>query len=171
MTVYVNRIFFSNNDHPSEFSLSIYFQGCDRQPKCPMCHNPHTWEPYKGFKYEVSDLIDRLKSKIDDALETYDRIAVVYLGGEPLAPYNREAVLEISRELKETYGDRIVNTIYSWRTMDDIDKQGLEDYIEYMDEMVLGPYIHELRNEDENGNVLFPASKNQQYIVRTKAEI
>jgi anaerobic ribonucleoside-triphosphate reductase activating protein len=166
MIVYVNRIFFSTNDHPKLLSLSIYFQGCDKVPKCAFCHNKDTWEPFKGFKYEISELNEIIKDKVSYALETYEKIAVSFLGGEPLAPYNREAVLEISKELKEEFGDKIVNILFSWRTLEDIKNQNLEKYIEYIDEFVLGPYEHELRNVDKNGNVLFPASKNQKYIKR-----
>lgn len=168
MTVYVNRIFFSTNDHPKLLGISIYFQGCDRSPKCLLCHNKETWEPYRGFKYDLEDLIQILKDKITYALESYDKIAVVYLGGEPLAPYNRDSVFQISKELKEEFSEKIVNTLYSWRTLEEIEFQNLENYIVYMDELVLGPYDHAQRNVDEKGNVLFPASKNQKYIKLNK---
>ncbi|WP_232218217.1 MULTISPECIES: 4Fe-4S cluster-binding domain-containing protein [unclassified Thermosipho (in: thermotogales)] len=164
MKVYVNRVFFNTIDHPKYFALSIYFQGCDKQPKCPLCHNKDTWEPFKGFEYDVEALIKRLKEKINTIIDSYDKLAVVYLGGEPLAPYNRKAVFEISKALKEEFSDKIVNTIYTWRTLEDIDTQNLRNYITYMDEGILGPYEHDKRNIDENGNLLFPASKNQKYV-------
>ncbi|ABR30472.1 ribonucleoside-triphosphate reductase [Thermosipho melanesiensis] len=165
MKVHIYRIFFNTLDHPKHFALSIYFQGCDRIPKCPFCHNKETWEPFRGFEYNVEKLIIRIKEKINDIIDLHEKIAIVYLGGEPLAPYNRRALLEISKSLKEEFSEKIINTLYTWRTLEDIKNQKLSSFIEYIDEAILGPYDHDQRNTDKDGNLLFPASKNQKYII------
>jgi len=162
VNIYLNRMFFSN-DHPRLFGLSIYFQGCDRNPKCQYCHNQQTWKPYIGYEYELSELIAQVISKLDYAFESYNQLSLCYVGGEPLAPYNRDAVLEISRAVKLRFADRIVNTLFSWRMPDDIIDEGLLDYVEYIDEFVLGPYDYTKRNEID-GQLMFPASTNQIYL-------
>ncbi len=162
MNIHLNRMFFSN-DHPHLFGLSIYFQGCDRHPKCPYCHNPQTWQPGIGYEYDLNELIEIVIGKVEYVMQTYSKLAVCYVGGEPLAYYNRDAVLELSRAFKLKFGDSIVNTLFSWRMPDDIVEQGLLDYVAYIDEFVLGPYDHTKRNEID-GKLLFPASTNQAYL-------
>jgi len=167
VNIHLNRAFFSN-DNPHLFGLSIYFQGCDRNPKCPYCHNPQTWAPYQGYEYELDELIEVIFNKLDYVFDSYDKLSLCYVGGEPLAPYNRDAVLAISKAVKARYGDKIVNVLFSWRMPDEIIEGGLMPYIEYIDEFVLGPYDYTLRNytDENNTEVGFPASTNQLYIKK-----
>lgn len=156
---YVNRISYSYGDHPSLHSVSIYYQGCDKFPKCKNCHNPHTWEPFKYFNLTDEEIISTVESKVSPLIRDDIKTAIVFLGGEPLTPYNRDSVLDVSKYFKLKYGDMIVTTLYSWREIEDIKKQGLFKFVEYIDEFILGPYIEELKVENK-----FPASENQMYI-------
>jgi anaerobic ribonucleoside-triphosphate reductase activating protein len=162
---FINRIGYFYGDHPKYHSVSIYYQGCDRQPKCPMCHNLHTWEPFKGFEMTNDEIIESLIYKTEPLIEQGMTVALVFLGGEPLAPYNRDSTYEVSKFFKEKFGDKIVTTLYSWRMPVEIADQELLKFVRYIDEFVLGPYRHDMRNVDENGNILFPASTNQLYIT------
>jgi anaerobic ribonucleoside-triphosphate reductase activating protein len=66
-------------------------------------------------------------------------------------------VLKLTKLLKETYKNKVVILLYSWRTEQDIKDQHLEEYLSYIDELCLGEYMH---SKHVDG---FPASTNQKY--------
>lgn len=41
---------------------TIFFQGCDMNPKCSGCHAPHTWDISNGITVEVEELLDEIES-------------------------------------------------------------------------------------------------------------
>ncbi|ACB08903.1 MAG TPA: anaerobic ribonucleoside-triphosphate reductase activating protein [Thermotoga sp.] len=161
--MYVNRIG-TFRDHPDLYGVSVYFQGCDAKPKCYMCHNPETWhlsEEYKRPAEVVTKIIDE---KLSSLLRYFPKAALVFLGGEPLAPYNREETLSLSKMFKEKYGERLTVVLFTWRLPKDIVKENLLKYVQYVDEFVMGRYLHAYRQDG------FPASKNQIHIDRRTFE-
>jgi anaerobic ribonucleoside-triphosphate reductase activating protein len=147
-------------------AISIYFAGCDAQPKCFNCHNKELWDEKSGVEVQLYEALEKITSKVDELLTTYRKVSVVFLGGEPLAPYNRSWMWKISVELKRRYSNRIVLLLYSWRMPKDIYEEKLMSFVEHIDEFVLGRYIEHLKNLDVEGNILFPASLNQIYITK-----
>jgi len=83
------------------------------------------------------------------------------LGGEPLAKYNRNITLELSNYIKEKYKNAII-VLYSWRTIEQINRESLKPYIKYIDYGVLGSY-----NKDLYVSNTLPSSTNQ-YIYDFK---
>lgn len=162
MKLYVNRIVTTPSDHPFLVSVSVYFQGCDAHPKCYMCHNPQTWEISEEFLIDYEKVIRCIQQKIEMLFLSYEKIGLVFVGGEPLASHNREWVLRISRFFKESYGHKISTLLYSWRRIIDIEEEGLTEYVDYIDLFVLGRYLHKYRQTS------FPASKNQIVIDKKR---
>lgn len=146
---------FSHGDHPSLPALSVYFQGCDAQPKCLGCHNPETWDFDERFQIDYSVLRNNVIQKLSMLLNAHDKVALVLLGGEPLSQRNRFWTISLARDVKHTFGDSVTVLVYTWRTIDDLQREGVD--ISHFDEMVLGRYEKSLRTGG------FPASSNQLY--------
>lgn len=160
---HVARVVFSVNDHPSLPAVSIYFSGCDANPKCKGCHNQELWDVSAGKEVPIDALEDVVVKKLNVLLEQYPKVSLVYLGGEPLAIWHRDIVKELSKRIRERFGSKVVQLLYTWRVPLLI-KRDFASYVENIDEFVTGRFIIELKNVDEDGNYLFPASTNQKYL-------
>ncbi|MEJ5258048.1 MAG: 4Fe-4S cluster-binding domain-containing protein [Fervidobacterium sp.] len=143
-------------DHPELPSVSVYFQGCDAFPKCAGCHNPETWEFNEDFSVDFESLKEHVISKLQTLLKTYEKVSLALLGGEPLSFRNRRYCYLLAKEVKETFGDKVVVIVYSWRTPKELLNMNIP--LSYFDEFVLGRYNHKYHR---NG---FPASANQLYL-------
>jgi len=158
---FINRITCNFSDHPKYPCVSVYFQGCDKKDFagqfCQQCHNPDTWESECMFSLSSEDIYKIVSAKINTLLLAYNYCAVSLVGGEPLHASNRDDVLKLTKLLKETYKNKVVILLYSWRTEQDIKDQHLEEYLSYIDELCLGEYMH---SKHVDG---FPASTNQKY--------
>lgn len=135
-------------------SISIYYSGCDRVPRCEGCHNKNLQELGSGFKTTTEDLIKTIEKNLIEWLDAYGIMAVCFLGGEPLTESNRESVLSISQYFKQKYGNQIYNIIYSWRDLEDLKK--LDKYLKFIDYGVLGSFDINLVD-----TTYIPASPNQ----------
>ncbi|NLK28166.1 MAG: pyruvate formate lyase-activating protein [Clostridiales bacterium] len=72
----------------------VFMQGCPL--RCQFCHNPDTWEVYKGTEYSTTQLIEEIlkyKSFMD-----YSGGGVTFTGGEPLL--QAEFILDVAKQLK-----------------------------------------------------------------------
>lgn len=135
------------NDHPTG-ALSIYYSGCDIPVKCKECHNPELWAPqdprmtYKEVKHRLEQL-KRLGVDKDPQ--------IAFVGGDPMAPYNRESTIEVAAQLKKDFPDTKL-VLYSWRTLEELEEQWTVSF----DYGVLGQFdIGEFRQG------WLPASSNQ----------
>jgi anaerobic ribonucleoside-triphosphate reductase activating protein len=144
-------------------SISIYYSGCDKIIKCKNCHNPEL--QLKGVGFETSDnqLIQDIEEKLIMWLSTYEIVSICYLGGEPLASWNRKSVFEVSKYFKEKYKNQVCNVLYTWRYINDL--HTLKEYISYIDYGVLGDF----REEYKDLNYI-PSSINQ-YIYDFNKQI
>jgi anaerobic ribonucleoside-triphosphate reductase activating protein len=158
----INRILFSGSDHPLYNSISIYFQGCDAEPKCEECHNPETWDFDVGNKLNYTQILNIVLQDLRLLASSHDKFGLVFLGGEPLAEPHRPIIQKLSKDIKEIYGDKCNILLYSWRMPKDIKSQRLQKYIKNIDLFVLGRYVATLHVDS------FPASSNQMYITNTK---
>ena len=113
--------------------VTLWVAGCPHH--CKGCHNPHTWDPSQGEEYSEKLVEDILKE-----LDQYFPKDLSILGGEPLAPYNIDDVVDLMKKVKE----RRPNTnIWLWTGYQIEDFQGHELF-NYVDVIVDGPYIEEL---------------------------
>ena len=126
---------------------SIYCAGCAHH--CKGCHNPQSWDFNGGREMSVDLLLDIIKE---------DELAdVTFSGGDPL--YQVEAFTELARRIKEETDKTI--WCYTGYTYEEIlnDKR-LSQILPYIDTLVDGPYVEELRDE----NLAFRGSSNQKII-------
>lgn len=145
-------------DHPSLPSVSVYFQGCDAFPKCLGCHNPETWEFDERFAIDFRHLVEHTIAKLRLLLSTYDKVALVLLGGEPLSVRNRRFAYMLAKTVKEIFQEQVVVLVYSWRSPKDLLE--LDIPLDYFDEYVLGRYMKKYHRDS------FPASANQIYLTK-----
>jgi anaerobic ribonucleoside-triphosphate reductase activating protein len=155
--MYVNRINVNTVDHPSLIGVSVYFQGCDKFPKCDQCHNPDTWEIKEEYYFEDDFILNEIYKKLNFLLQSYSKVSLNLLGGEPFTLQNRKAVNLISKYIKDKFNDRVVILTYSWRLPHQLPKEDIEN----IDEFCLGEF--DITKKVENR---FPASTNQIYKTR-----
>lgn len=65
-------------------STTLFVSGCPHH--CPRCHNPETWDFNYGKKWTVDDEFKLIKALQENNIVRNFCI----MGGEPLAPQNRE---------------------------------------------------------------------------------
>lgn len=137
--------------HPA---ISLYLTGCDKPVKCKDCHN---WELQEQsyYDYSIKNIKYNINKNIQNYLQFHKNLYVAILGGEPLAKYNRNITLQISKFIKQQYNNSKI-ILYSWRTLKQIQEERLEIYIKYIDYGVLGAYDNTLHTDN-----ILPASTNQ----------
>lgn len=126
---------------------AIYTAGCSHN--CPHCHNPQSHDFNGGKEYEVDDLVDIVLT---------DEFADLTLtGGDPM--FQVGAVLELCKKVKERSKKSI--WLYTGYTIEQIvQTRYLARILPYVDVIVDGRYVHELRNTD----LPFRGSENQRII-------
>ena len=126
---------------------AIYVAGCKH--KCPGCHNPQSWDMNGGYEVTVDYLLDIVKS---------DPFAdVTFTGGDPL--YQCDNVTELARRIKEETDKTI--WCYTGFTYEEIlDNAWLSQILPYIDVLVDGPFIEELKTME----IPFVGSSNQRKI-------
>lgn len=132
---------------------SIYCAGCAHH--CPGCHNPQSWDFNAGREATVDELLAVIKE---------DKFCnVTFSGGDPL--YQVEAFTELARRIKEETGKNI--WCYTGFTFEEILADSrLSMILPYIDTLVEGPFIQELRDPDLH----FRGSSNQRIIHITPQE-
>lgn len=126
---------------------SIYFAGCGH--KCVGCHNPESWDFNGGKEYTVDELLDSIKS---------DPFAdVTFSGGDPF--FQVGAATELARRIKEETNKTL--WVYTGYTIEKIiQTRYLSRMLPYIDVLVDGPFVKELRNIE----LPFRGSENQRII-------
>lgn len=127
------------------FRTSIYLAGCNHH--CPGCHNPSTWDPQHGDTMTLEEILSVVRE------EDFD---VTLSGGDPL--FNPDLTAILASEIKQL-GKKI--WLYTGYTIEQINAEPrLAKVLEYVDTLVDGPYIEELKDPD----LLFRGSGNQRII-------
>ena len=125
--------------------ISIYCTGCYH--KCKGCHNPQTWDMLGGELTDVDSLLNEIK------LDTYSS-GVTFTGGDPL--YQVEAFTELAKLIKkETDKDIWLYTGFQMSKI--LNDPTLSQILKYVDFVVDGPYVEDLRDTD----LKFRGSSNQ----------
>lgn len=127
----------------------LWVAGCNH--KCKGCQNPVTWDPDGGLLFD-----DSAKREIFEQLDKPYISGVTFSGGDPLHPFNRDEVLELSREIKEKYPNKTI-WLYTGDTWENI-----LDYpiMKLADVVVDGEFILEQRDV----TLMWKGSKNQRVI-------
>lgn len=118
-------------------SVSLWVSGCPH--RCKGCFNSETWNPESGY-----NIPSNLKEQIIEAI-TANGIQRNFsiLGGEPLAPYNQEFVLDILTAVREAFPHI---KIYLWTgyTLENLKLQNsslVNSILDKIDILIDGPFI------------------------------
>lgn len=127
----------------------LWCQGCSLA--CPGCHNTCAHSPDEGqvfTKIEEDLILTELKKPQIKRL--------TLSGGHPLESYNIAACTELCKRVKEEVPDAKIwcYTGYLWENVKDL------EIMKYIDVLVDGPYIEELRDI----SLAFRGSANQRVI-------
>lgn len=127
----------------------LWVAGCNHH--CNGCHNPETWSPSAGKKFDDAAMEELMNSLSQPFIE-----GLTFSGGDPLYPDNREEVLSISKAIKETLPKKTIWlwTGYLWDEIKDL------EILKYVDVLVDGPFI--LVQKDMR--LPYAGSKNQRVI-------
>ena len=156
----------SNGEH---IGVSLFVQGC--RFCCKGCFNKETWD-FSGGKEWTQEIEDKFFDLIDRPY--IKRVSI--LGGEPLAKENASVVLDLIQKIKSKYPEKNIwlytgytfeelcemcceEQIYNYFT-DNVDKYILLKNLQYVDVLVDGRYIDELRDL----TLKFRGSSNQRVV-------
>ena len=119
-------------------NLSIWTQGCPHH--CGGCFNKETWDFNSGKEFTNDDL-NYIISNID-SFNVKRNLSV--LGGEPLCPQNVEGVINLCKEFKKVYPDKL---IYLWTgyTIEEFN-QKQKQILEYVDFIIDGKFEEAKKN-------------------------
>ena len=144
-SIYIKEIIHQTIADGPGMRISIYCAGCYH--KCKGCHNPQTWDIFGGDLMDIDDIFEEIKN---DAYSS----GVTFTGGDPL--YQAEEFTDLAKLIKNETDKDI--WLYTGFTMERILKRPeLSNILKYVDYVVDGPYIEELRNID----LKFRGSSNQ----------
>ena len=119
--------------------------------KCKNCHNPETHDQASGQLWT-----EESEKELFEALD-HDYISgITYSGGHPLERYHIEVVTELAKKIKEKFPEK-TQWLYSGWTFEKVKDFEIMNYI---DVLVDGPYIDELRDI----TLKFRGSSNQRVI-------
>ena len=133
-------------------TMSIWTQGCPHH--CGGCFNKETWDFNLGKEFTNDDL-NYIISNID-SFNVKRNLSI--LGGEPLCPENVEGVINLCREFKKVYPDKL---IYLWTgyTIEEFNKLQ-KQVLEYVDFIIDGKF----EEAKKNLNLHLRGSSNQRVL-------
>ena len=133
-------------------TLSVWTQGCPHH--CKGCFNKETWTFNEGNEFTNDDL-NYIISNID-SFNVKRNLSI--LGGEPLCPENVEGVINLCREFKKVYPDKL---IYLWTgyTIEEFNKLQ-KQVLEYVDFIIDGKF----EEAKKNLNLHLRGSSNQRVL-------
>ena len=129
----------------SGIRVTLWVSGCPLQ--CDGCHNQQLWDRNYGTLFD-----ENAKNKIMKLLNNEYVSGLSILGGEPLAPYNIDEIIQLCKEVRERFSSKDIWlwTGYEW----DYVKQHKIEY--YADYIICGKFI-----KSKAGKFKFFGSSNQ----------
>ena len=131
----------------------LYVSGCSLH--CKGCHNPECWNRSFGKPFTEDTMQEILLTLTKPYISRF-----TLSGGHPLDPQNAPKVLEIVKRVKMVFPNKDI-WIYSGYEWENIIKdKTLREILKYIDVLVDGAYIDELRDI----SLAFRGSSNQRII-------
>ena len=123
--------------------------GCSR--KCKGCFNPETWSFEAGKPFD-----DRDRNYLFEQLSKPYIKGITFSGGHPFESENLNDVTKLLKDIKQKFPQKDIwlYTGFIWEQVKDFEA------IKYVDVLVDGPYIEELRDM----TLAFRGSSNQRII-------
>jgi anaerobic ribonucleoside-triphosphate reductase activating protein len=92
--------------------VTLFLSACNHM--CKGCHNPQTWNPCSGNKFDEST-----RQEIFEQLDKGYISGITFSGGDPLHENNVEDVKSLIKEIKERYPTKDI-WIYTGYTYNDL---------------------------------------------------
>lgn len=140
-----------------DIGISVYTYGCIFH--CKNCFNSELWDLDKGEIW-TDDTTEYLISLVKSS--NISRVS--FLGGEPLLDRNINELKKVLKRLREEF-PKIQIWVYSGYTYEQIKDRNLHDLLSYIDILVDGRYVDELRDY----TLKFRGSSNQRVIDINKS--
>lgn len=153
--VHIGNIKKTSIENGDGVRVSVFISGCPHH--CKGCHNPEAWA-YDFGETLTNDMIN----EIAEACEPEYISGITLLGGEPLAPHNQLAALEILRRFKIVNPDKTI-WIYSGYTLNelkDMKSSVVNEILQMTDVLVDGRFEEDKKVVD----LRFRGSTNQNII-------
>lgn len=127
----------------------LWVAGCTHH--CLDCQNPETWDLAGGIEFDKS-----AHDELFEALKPEYITGITFSGGDPMHPFNREEVLALAKEIKETLPNK-TTWLYTGFLWEDLkDKIDLSN----IDVLVDGEFKIDLKDT----NLKWVGSSNQRVI-------
>lgn len=141
-------------------SVSLFVCGCPHH--CPGCFNPETWDYTYGKPFT--------KETLDEVIEAIAKNNIVrnfnILGGEPLAPLNRDTVFAIIKAVRARYPD-ITIRIWTGYCFQDFSKKDIKSFKKLGINVIIdGPFIESQKSYE----IAMRGSKNQRVYELVNGE-
>lgn len=138
-------------------TMSLWTQGCPHH--CKGCFNFETWD-YNGGK-EFTD--EDLKYILNNINKNNIKRNLSILGGEPLCPQNVKGVIELCKQFKKVYPEKMIYlwTGYVVEKFDSIQRE----IFNYVDILVDGKF----EEDKKNLSIMLRGSSNQRVIDVNKS--
>ena len=138
--------------------VSLFVSGCTH--RCKGCFNAQAWDFNYGKSFDQSVIDHILELLRPDYIK-----GITYLGGEPLDPKNQSELLNLSRQIKETYPDKSIWCFTGYVLEDLLARQAVDpELLSHFDVLVDGPFIEEKKNL----RLKFRGSENQRLLDMKK---
>ncbi|MDE7198185.1 MAG: anaerobic ribonucleoside-triphosphate reductase activating protein [Lachnospiraceae bacterium] len=140
--------------------VTLFVSGCTHH--CEGCFNPETWDFQYGEPFTEKTADKMLAMLAPDYIE-----GLTLLGGEPLEPVNRQALLPLLRAVKERYPTKNIWCYTGYLFERDVlgtfctQWAGMQEFLSYLDVIVDGKFI--LAQKDIS--LQFRGSANQRIIL------
>lgn len=139
--------------------VSLFVSGCTH--RCKGCFNEIAWD----FDYGQPFTQETVDSILKMLQPSYVK-GITLLGGEPFEPQNQPALVELLRQVKQTYPDKSVWAFSGYLFDKDIlpcrlgDPQITKEFLSYLDVLVDGPFVEQKKDL----TLRFRGSSNQRII-------
>lgn len=134
----------------------LWVSGCNHH--CKGCHNPGTHDPNSGMPWTTGaqEYLFHLMEKNQSV-----RDGITLSGGDPMYPSNRPAILSLCKAFRHRFGHTKTIWMYTGYRLEEIQDDPI---LQYIDVLVDGEYVEELRSEPYP----WAGSTNQRVLQRTE---
>ena len=139
--------------------VSLFVSGC--RHRCKDCFNPETWD----FRYGEEFTDETIALILSYLAPAYVK-GLTLLGGDPMEPENRSALLSLLRQIREKYPEKDIWCFTGYDFERDVlgawaGKEDVKEFLSCLDVLVDGEFVAELKNV----NLRFKGSENQRTIL------
>ena len=127
----------------------LWVSGCTHH--CDGCQNSITWNADNGLEFGVDEFLEIWEELSQDYIN-----GITFTGGDPLHPYNKDYIFNLSKQIKEAFPNKTIwlYTGFDWEDIKDL------NIMEYIDVLIDGKFVKNLKDN----NLYWRGSSNQNVI-------